>query len=165
VIDLMSVRNQKFSRLKSFIQLQLPSGFPVRISIPLVLEISWSLITMLILRTCPFQFHMINAQVTFKNVNEPALPPPRDTNATVQASEEAATEAEALVSPDFQLAPSLFAVPEDFTVHTTNASLLFDHLDQGVDQSRPRASSTNNRRCESMNELLISKGLRRALFR
>uniref|UniRef100_A0A915CT31 ANK_REP_REGION domain-containing protein n=1 Tax=Ditylenchus dipsaci TaxID=166011 RepID=A0A915CT31_9BILA len=32
VIDLMAVRNAKFSRLKSFIQLQLPSGFPVRIT-------------------------------------------------------------------------------------------------------------------------------------
>jgi len=89
---------------------------------------------------------MINAQVTFKNVNEPKLPPPRD---TATASEEAPTEADALGSSDFHLAPSLFAVPEDFTVHTTNASLLFDHLEPSVDHSRARAPTLNNRRCGS----------------
>jgi hypothetical protein len=34
VIDLLAVRNAKFSRLKRFIQLQMPSGFPIRIKIP-----------------------------------------------------------------------------------------------------------------------------------
>lgn len=34
IIDLMAVRNSKFSRLKRFIELQMPSGFPIRIKIP-----------------------------------------------------------------------------------------------------------------------------------
>lgn len=98
VIDLMSVRNAKFSRLKSFIQLQLPSGFPVRISIPL--------------------FHMINAQVTFKKVNEPPV--------GLSTNEAEIDELSGL--PIFQLDPALFEIPKDFQVYTTNASLLFDNI-------------------------------------
>ncbi|KAI1721383.1 hypothetical protein Ddc_07835 [Ditylenchus destructor] len=86
VIDLMSVRNAKFSRLKSFIQLQLPSGFPVRISIPL--------------------FHMINAQVTFKKVNEPPV--------GLSTNEAEIDELSGL--PVFQLDPALFEIPKDFQV-------------------------------------------------
>ncbi|TKR78241.1 hypothetical protein L596_019080 [Steinernema carpocapsae] len=51
IIDLMAANNSHFARLKNFIQLQMPGGFPVRIDIPL--------------------FHIISAQITFKNVNAP----------------------------------------------------------------------------------------------
>jgi ankyrin repeat domain-containing protein 13 len=34
VIDLMAVKNAKFLRLKRFIEMQMPSGFPIRIKIP-----------------------------------------------------------------------------------------------------------------------------------
>ncbi|KAK0417380.1 hypothetical protein QR680_012976 [Steinernema hermaphroditum] len=51
IIDLMAANNSHFARLKNFIQLQMPGGFPVRIDIPLL--------------------HVITAQVTFKNVNSP----------------------------------------------------------------------------------------------
>lgn len=94
----MSVRNAKFSRLKSFIQLQLPSGFPIRICIPL--------------------FHMINAQITFKNVNDPS---PNE-----RKIEDAAVDELGL--PIFQLKPFLFDIPSGFSVYTTNASLLFDNV-------------------------------------
>ncbi|XP_028969197.1 ankyrin repeat domain-containing protein 13D [Galendromus occidentalis] len=49
IVDLMSLNSSHFAKLRSFITLQLPTGFPVKIEIPL--------------------FHVLNAQVTFGNLN------------------------------------------------------------------------------------------------
>ncbi|VDN06365.1 unnamed protein product [Thelazia callipaeda] len=51
IIDLMAVSNTHFARLKNFIQLQLPTGFPVKIEIPL--------------------FHVVSARITFSAINRP----------------------------------------------------------------------------------------------
>ncbi|PAV75301.1 hypothetical protein WR25_03661 [Diploscapter pachys] len=51
IIDMMAANNAHFSRLQSFVQMQLPSGFPVKIEIPL--------------------FHVLSAKITFCNINEP----------------------------------------------------------------------------------------------
>jgi len=48
IIDLMALNNAWFKKLRDFITLQLPSGFPVKIEIPL--------------------FHVMNARVTFSNI-------------------------------------------------------------------------------------------------
>ncbi|XP_053135906.1 ankyrin repeat domain-containing protein 13A isoform X3 [Hemicordylus capensis] len=49
IIDLMARTSAHFARLKDFITLDFPPGFPVKIEIPL--------------------FHIVNAQITFGNVN------------------------------------------------------------------------------------------------
>ncbi|XP_043282604.1 ankyrin repeat domain-containing protein 13D isoform X2 [Venturia canescens] len=48
IVDLMAISNSHFAKLKDFIQMQLPSGFPVKIEIPL--------------------FHVLNARITFGNI-------------------------------------------------------------------------------------------------
>ncbi|KAK6192849.1 hypothetical protein SNE40_004249 [Patella caerulea] len=48
IIDLMAASNAHFKKLKDFITLQLPAGFPVKIEIPL--------------------FHVLNARITFGNI-------------------------------------------------------------------------------------------------
>ncbi|KAL5017031.1 hypothetical protein ScPMuIL_006620 [Solemya velum] len=48
IIDLMAASNAHFRKLKDFITLQLPAGFPVKIEIPL--------------------FHVLNGRVTFGNI-------------------------------------------------------------------------------------------------
>ncbi|XP_011493878.1 PREDICTED: ankyrin repeat domain-containing protein 13D [Ceratosolen solmsi marchali] len=48
VVDLMAITSSHFAKLKDFIQMQLPSGFPVKIEIPLV--------------------HILNARITFGNI-------------------------------------------------------------------------------------------------
>uniref|UniRef100_A0A8C9SYE0 Ankyrin repeat domain 13D n=1 Tax=Scleropages formosus TaxID=113540 RepID=A0A8C9SYE0_SCLFO len=48
IIDLMAISNAHFAKLRDFITLQLPPGFPVKIEIPL--------------------FHVLNARVTFSNL-------------------------------------------------------------------------------------------------
>lgn len=56
IIDLMSASNAHFKKLRDFITLQLPAGFPIKIEIPL--------------------FHVLNARITFGNIN--ALDQPVD---------------------------------------------------------------------------------------
>ncbi|XP_074643517.1 ankyrin repeat domain-containing protein 13D-like [Tubulanus polymorphus] len=48
IIDLMATSNAHFQKLRDFITLQLPAGFPVKIEIPL--------------------FHVLNARITFGNI-------------------------------------------------------------------------------------------------
>ncbi|XP_037068826.1 ankyrin repeat domain-containing protein 13D-like [Pollicipes pollicipes] len=48
IVDLMSIHSTHFAKLKEFIQMQLPSGFPVKIEIPL--------------------FHVLTARITFGNI-------------------------------------------------------------------------------------------------
>jgi len=48
IVDLLAISNTHFKKLKDFIHMQLPSGFPVKIEIPL--------------------FHVINARITFSNI-------------------------------------------------------------------------------------------------
>lgn len=114
----MSVRNAKFSRLKSFIQLQLPSGFPIRISIPL--------------------FHMINAQITFKNVNEPA---PRERKIDD-------VEIDDLGLPVFRLNSSLFDIPKEFTIHRSSVSLLLGNIGHAEIDINDSSNLHNNSNCK-----------------
>lgn len=48
IVDLMAISSSHFAKLKDFIQMQLPVGFPVKIEIPL--------------------FHILNARITFGNI-------------------------------------------------------------------------------------------------
>uniref|UniRef100_A0A8C5GM94 Ankyrin repeat domain-containing protein n=1 Tax=Gouania willdenowi TaxID=441366 RepID=A0A8C5GM94_GOUWI len=49
IIDLMAISNALFAKLRDFITLRLPPGFPVKIEIPL--------------------YHVLNARITFSNLN------------------------------------------------------------------------------------------------
>lgn len=85
IIDLMARTSSHFARLRDFVTLKFPPGFPVKIEIPL--------------------FHVLNARITFGNVNkcsteEEATPTPAGTPTE---------DATALVS--FQVSPTVFEVP------------------------------------------------------
>uniref|UniRef100_A0A672M8I1 Ankyrin repeat domain 13D n=1 Tax=Sinocyclocheilus grahami TaxID=75366 RepID=A0A672M8I1_SINGR len=89
IIDLMAISNAHFAKLRDFITLRLPPGFPVKIEIPL--------------------FHVLNARVTFGNLcgcDEPV------SSVTVQ-SPQGATEA----PPPLQceVDPSVFEPPPEYT--------------------------------------------------
>uniref|UniRef100_A0A1I8BTQ6 ANK_REP_REGION domain-containing protein n=1 Tax=Meloidogyne hapla TaxID=6305 RepID=A0A1I8BTQ6_MELHA len=97
VIDLLAVRNAKFLRLKRFIELQMPAGFPIRIKIPV--------------------FHLINAQITFHNVNEPET---EDIDQSTNEDE----------CPEFRLKDSLFQIPDGFQIYKMAGNMLFNRFDE-----------------------------------
>lgn len=93
IIDLMARTSSHFARLRDFVTLKFPPGFPVKIEIPL--------------------FHVLNARITFGNVNkcsteEEAKPTPAATPTSSGEDEEAA------VLPPFQVSPSVFEVPASY---------------------------------------------------
>ncbi|XP_016041751.1 ankyrin repeat domain-containing protein 13D isoform X2 [Erinaceus europaeus] len=96
IIDLMAISNAHFAKLRDFITLRLPPGFPVKIEIPL--------------------FHVLNARITFSNLcgcDEPLssvwVPTPGDPGSGPPAS-----------GPGCPLPcevdPAVFEVPEGYSV-------------------------------------------------
>ncbi|XP_029295456.1 ankyrin repeat domain-containing protein 13A [Cottoperca gobio] len=93
IIDLMARTSSHFARLRDFVTLNFPPGFPVKIEIPL--------------------FHVLNARITFGNVNkcsteEEAIPTPVATPTSSGEEEEAAA------LPPFQVCPTVFDVPASY---------------------------------------------------
>lgn len=96
IIDLMARTSSHFARLRDFVTLKFPPGFPVKIEIPL--------------------FHVLNARITFGNVNkcsteEEAIPTPAATPTSSGEDEDAAVRA---ALPPFQVSPSVFEVPASY---------------------------------------------------
>ncbi|XP_031712321.1 ankyrin repeat domain-containing protein 13A isoform X1 [Anarrhichthys ocellatus] len=90
IIDLMARTSSHFARLRDFVTLKFPPGFPVKLEIPL--------------------FHVLNARITFDNVNKCSTEEQANTTpaATPTSSGE---EEEAAALPQFQVCPSVFEVP------------------------------------------------------
>ncbi|XP_040606101.1 ankyrin repeat domain-containing protein 13D isoform X3 [Mesocricetus auratus] len=91
IIDLMAISNAHFAKLRDFITLRLPPGFPVKIEIPL--------------------FHVLNARITFSNLcgcDEPV------SSVWVPAASPAFS---APGSPfPCEVDPTVFEVPEGYSV-------------------------------------------------
>ncbi|KAJ0067464.1 hypothetical protein NL108_007931, partial [Boleophthalmus pectinirostris] len=95
IIDLMARTSSHFARLRDFVTLKFPPGFPVKIEIPL--------------------FHVLNARITFGNVNkcsteEEATPTPAGT--PTGDSEGVNASVKSLVA--FQVNASVFEVPTHY---------------------------------------------------
>ncbi|KAL6034626.1 hypothetical protein STEG23_033814 [Scotinomys teguina] len=91
IIDLMAISNAHFAKLRDFITLRLPPGFPVKIEIPL--------------------FHVLNARITFSNLcgcDEPvsSVWVPAPTSAVSASGSPFPCEVD----------PSVFEVPEGYSV-------------------------------------------------
>lgn len=91
IIDLMAISNAHFAKLRDFITLRLPPGFPVKIEIPL--------------------FHVLNARITFSNLcgcDEPL------------SSVCASAPSSGLTGPaspfPCEVDPAVFEVPEGYSV-------------------------------------------------
>ncbi|XP_041929563.1 ankyrin repeat domain-containing protein 13D isoform X2 [Alosa sapidissima] len=92
IIDLMAISNAHFAKLRDFITLRLPPGFPVKIEIPL--------------------FHVLNARVTFSNLcgcDEPV--------SSVTVLSPPATDEPDQTPPPLhcEVDPSVFEPPADYT--------------------------------------------------
>uniref|UniRef100_A0A8C8RRN3 Ankyrin repeat domain 13D n=1 Tax=Pelusios castaneus TaxID=367368 RepID=A0A8C8RRN3_9SAUR len=96
IIDLMAISNAHFAKLRDFITLRLPPGFPVKIEIPL--------------------FHVLNARITFSNLcgcDEPLSSCVCDPNGASPHS----PHAPLLVFPfPCEVDPSVFEVPQGYAM-------------------------------------------------
>ncbi|XP_068422688.1 ankyrin repeat domain-containing protein 13A [Clinocottus analis] len=94
IIDLMARTSSHFARLRDFVTLKFPPGFPVKLEIPL--------------------FHVLNARITFGNVNKCSTE--EEANATPAATPTSSgEEEEAAALPPFQVCPSVFEVPASYS--------------------------------------------------
>ncbi|KAJ7309101.1 hypothetical protein JRQ81_008425 [Phrynocephalus forsythii] len=105
IIDLMAVSNALFAKLRDFITLRLPPGFPVKIEIPI--------------------FHILNARITFGNLNgcDEAVVALRGTgspgsDAPSPGSDRSSTSSSSSLGSCrcFEMDPSLFEAPRGYSV-------------------------------------------------
>ncbi|XP_050780399.1 ankyrin repeat domain-containing protein 13A isoform X4 [Gopherus flavomarginatus] len=89
IIDLMARASAHFARLKDFITLEFPPGFPVKIEIPL--------------------FHVLNARITFENVNGC-----RTAEETSSQTAEGAECELASTASSFEVNQSVFEIPKSY---------------------------------------------------
>uniref|UniRef100_A0A8C1E0C1 Ankyrin repeat domain 13A n=1 Tax=Cyprinus carpio carpio TaxID=630221 RepID=A0A8C1E0C1_CYPCA len=96
IIDLMARTSTHFARLRDFINLRFPPGFPVKIEIPL--------------------FHVLNARITFGNVNSCSTDEPLDSNqsASTPTPTEEKSDNQASGHAPFKVCPSVFMAPAHY---------------------------------------------------
>ncbi|CAI5650387.1 unnamed protein product [Oreochromis niloticus] len=92
IIDLMARTSSHFARLRDFVTLKFPPGFPVKIEIPL--------------------FHVLNAKITFGSVNKCSTE--EEANTSAAATPTSTGDDEAAAPPPFQVCPSVFEVPASY---------------------------------------------------
>ncbi|XP_073528954.1 ankyrin repeat domain-containing protein 13A [Phyllobates terribilis] len=97
IIDLMARTSSHFAHLRDFITLQFPPGFPVKIEIPL--------------------FHVLNARITFGNVNTCF------TAEESSPSTPSGTPDEATAAPKFEVDQSVFEIPPSYHIQENGRSL------------------------------------------
>ncbi|KAM3826164.1 LOW QUALITY PROTEIN: ankyrin repeat domain-containing protein 13A [Vipera latastei] len=109
IVDLMARTSAHFARLKDFITLDFPPGFPVKIEIPL--------------------FHILNARITFGCVNSCSTLE----EASPQGPEGPRGTAAAPASP-FVVDPSVFEIPKSYRVQDDGRNLHVQDEDNEIMQ-------------------------------
>uniref|UniRef100_A0A8C7XBT6 Ankyrin repeat domain 13A n=1 Tax=Oryzias sinensis TaxID=183150 RepID=A0A8C7XBT6_9TELE len=94
IIDLMARTSSHFARLRDFVTLKFPPGFPVKIEIPL--------------------FHVLNAKITFGNVNKCSTEEEVTTTPAATPTSAGEEEAAAGQPPLFRVCSSVFEVPANY---------------------------------------------------
>ncbi|XP_026199816.1 ankyrin repeat domain-containing protein 13A [Anabas testudineus] len=93
IIDLMARTSSHFARLRDFVTLKFPPGFPVKIEIPL--------------------FHVLIARITFGNVNKCSTEEEANTTPAATPTSSGEDEEAAALSL-FQVSPEVFEVPVNY---------------------------------------------------
>ncbi|XP_024131831.1 ankyrin repeat domain-containing protein 13A isoform X2 [Oryzias melastigma] len=94
IIDLMARTSSHFARLRDFVTLKFPPGFPVKIEIPL--------------------FHVLNARITFGNVNKCSTEEEVTTTPAATPTSSGEEDTAAAEPPLFRVCPSVFEVPANY---------------------------------------------------
>ncbi|KFQ44779.1 Ankyrin repeat domain-containing protein 13A [Nestor notabilis] len=106
IIDLMARTSAHFARLRDFITLEFPPGFPVKIEIPL--------------------FHVLNARITFENVN--------GCRTADRPSSQVAGGALNESGANFEVDQSVFEIPKSYHVQDDSRSIHVQDEDNEIMQ-------------------------------
>ncbi|KAI5133442.1 ankyrin repeat domain-containing protein 13A isoform X1 [Manis pentadactyla] len=109
IIDLMAPTSAHFARLRDFIKLEFPPGFPIKIEIPL--------------------FHVLNARITFGNVNGCST-----AEETVSQNVEGTQADSASPVTDFEVDQSVFEIPESYHVQDNGRNMHLQDEDYEIMQ-------------------------------
>lgn len=109
IIDLMARTSAHFARLRDFIKLEFPPGFPVKIEIPL--------------------FHVLNARITFGNVNGCST-----AEESASQSAEGAQADPASSGTNFEVDQSVFEIPESYHVQDNGRNMHLQDEDYEIMQ-------------------------------
>uniref|UniRef100_A0A8C7IG74 Ankyrin repeat domain 13B n=1 Tax=Oncorhynchus kisutch TaxID=8019 RepID=A0A8C7IG74_ONCKI len=99
IIDLMAISNALFAKLRDFITLRLPPGFPVKIEIPI--------------------YHILNARITFGNLNgceEGSVTGPGRVEGEVDGQKDSSPRTDTDTPSPGEIPPCVFEPPQGYTV-------------------------------------------------
>lgn len=124
IIDLMARTSAHFARLRDFIKLDFPPGFPVKIEIPL--------------------FHVLNARITFGNVNGCSTAEERQSVEGTQA------ECAASDATNFEVDQSVFEIPESYHVQDNGRNVHLQDEDYEIMQFAIQQSLLESSRSQDL---------------
>lgn len=135
IIDLMARTSAHFARLRDFIKLDFPPGFPVKIEIPL--------------------FHVLNARITFGNVNGCSTAEETQTVEGTQADS---------ASPvtNFEVDQSVFEIPESYHVQDNGKNMHLQDEDYEIMQFAIQQSLLESSRSQDLSGPASNGGISQA---
>uniref|UniRef100_A0A8C5KHT2 Ankyrin repeat domain 13a n=1 Tax=Jaculus jaculus TaxID=51337 RepID=A0A8C5KHT2_JACJA len=123
IIDLMARTSAHFARLRDFIKLEFPPGFPVKIEIPL--------------------FHVLNARITFGNVNGCSTAEESQNVEGIQADT-------ASQVTDFEVDQSVFEIPESYHIQDNGRNMHLQDEDYEIMQFAIQQSLLESSRSQEL---------------
>ncbi|XP_049623741.1 ankyrin repeat domain-containing protein 13A isoform X1 [Suncus etruscus] len=124
IIDLMARTSAHFARLRDFIKLEFPPGFPVKIEIPL--------------------FHVLNARITFGNVNGCS------TAEETAAQNVEGTQPDSAQMTNFEVDQSVFEIPESYHVQDNGRNMHLQDEDYEIMQFAIQQSLLESSRAQDL---------------
>ncbi|KAI4536347.1 hypothetical protein MG293_013739 [Ovis ammon polii] len=137
IIDLMARTSAHFARLRDFIKLEFPPGFPVKIEIPL--------------------FHVLNARITFGNVNGCST-----AEETVSQHVEGTQPDSASPLTNFEVDQSVFEIPESYHVQDNGRNVHLQDEDYEIMQFAIQQSLLESSRSQELSGPASNGGINQA---
>ncbi|XP_020762626.1 ankyrin repeat domain-containing protein 13A isoform X2 [Odocoileus virginianus] len=137
IIDLMARTSAHFARLRDFIKLEFPPGFPIKIEIPL--------------------FHVLNARITFGNVNGCST-----AEETVSQHVEGTQSDSASPLTDFEVDQSVFEIPESYHVQDNGRNVHLQDEDYEIMQFAIQQSLLESSRSQELSGPASNGGISQA---
>ncbi|XP_004709600.1 ankyrin repeat domain-containing protein 13A [Echinops telfairi] len=137
IIDLMARTSAHFARLRDFIKLEFPPGFPVKIEIPL--------------------FHVLNARITFGNVNGCST----SEEAASPGVDGAPANSDSPVSSGFEVDQSVFEIPESYHIQDNGRNVHVQDEDYEIMQFAIQQSLLESSRSQEVSGPASNGGISR----